>query len=105
MPAEAQSACAGLLRQQAEQAATALGALPSVTLADVKTHVSGPRFLLLESLAKQNHVLVISKQVRLPRLRSSRSCQSRPQKSKSANVLNTLRMGQLAFAGANPCYM
>ena len=42
MHAEAHSICAGLLRQQAEQAATALGALPSITLADVKTHVSGP---------------------------------------------------------------
>ena len=31
---------AGLLRQQAEQAATSLSALPSVTLADVKTLVS-----------------------------------------------------------------
>ena len=42
MPAEAHFICAGLLRQQAEQAAIALGALPSITLADVKTHVSGP---------------------------------------------------------------
>ena len=31
--------CAGLLRQQAEQAATALSALPSVSVADVKAHV------------------------------------------------------------------
>ena len=32
--------CAGLLRQQAEQAATALSALPSVSMTDVKAHVS-----------------------------------------------------------------
>ena len=31
--------CAGLLRQQAEQAAIALSALPSVSVADVKAHV------------------------------------------------------------------
>lgn len=36
--------CAGLLRQQAEQAATALSALPSVSVADVKAHVR-PRHL------------------------------------------------------------
>ena len=35
--------CAGLLRQQAEQAATALSALPSVSVADVKAHVRPQR--------------------------------------------------------------
>ncbi len=45
MHAEACSTFAGLLRQQAEQAATALGALPFITLADVKTHVSWARHL------------------------------------------------------------
>ena len=38
--------CAGLLRQQAEQAATALSALPSVSVADVKAHVSPSVFSL-----------------------------------------------------------